>query len=867
MALCPAHDDHNPSLSIKETSEGKVLLHCFAGCSFEAILGALGLGGSTSNAGLTLVKGYHPPNHGASVAQKPRDIVATYRYEDEEGNLLFEVVRCKDKDGKKSFYQRRPDPDNPDKRIYNMKGVRWVLYHLPDIIKAKQAGQTIYLVEGEKDADNLNRRDLIATTSPMGSGNWRKEYAETLRGADVVIIPDNDDPGRAYAERAANSLYGVAARVRMIMLSDLPEKGDVSDWLEAGHSKKDLEDLLGQTSDWKPAEPQDSPTSQDTAQDIFNSFKLMLPEQPSIDDTTTALKHLHLVDNIKQNKLSPLKVEGLRVKIKEFLRDRKVPGYARLVDTAFSVVKEETVNGGQVGNKVTFPDIEPWHEPIIGTELTECMVRTLRKYVSLSDDSAVLVTSWILSSHTYKTFDTCPILALYSPEKRCGKTTLLGCIYHLVPRALMAANITPAAIYRTIEKYSPTLLIDEADTFITKKDANPEIRGILNSGHTRDACVIRTEGDDHEPVQFSTYCPKAIALIGKLPDTLEDRSIVIPMKRKTDAEEIIDSTYRERMDDLRQVHSKIIRWVQDNLSAIESIRKPSIPSGIKSDRLKDNIRPLLAIAEAVGGEWLDKVHRAVLSLCEQEPEDTYPLRALRDVYSIFENHGVEKLSSADIIQALVADEEGPWGEYTHGRPLTARGLAKLLVRYGIKPSTIRLDVGTAKGYSREQFSDAWDRYLPQKDIPISETPKNPIPIRNIRNKSIISSTYATNPSVTSASNVTDKNDKKFNDINDVSDVTDKNGGCREWMDTTPKISGTTTQTGEDNPMGDIDNNRPEENKDTVQTDSDGVKEKVDVKDSDNPSQQPNDGVKVWDHGPLKGKTMSPEYLDYCGEVF
>jgi hypothetical protein len=87
------------------------------------------------------------------------------------------------------------------------------------------------------------------------------------------------------------------------------------------------------------------------------------------------------------------------------------------------------------------------------------------------------------------------------------------------------------------------------------------------------------------------------------------------------------------------------------------------------------------------------------------------------------------------------------------------------------------------------------------------------------------------------------------------------------MDTTPKISGTTTQTGEDNPMGDIDNNRPEENKDTVQTDSDGVKEKVDVKDSDNPSQQPNDGVKVWDHGPLKGKTMSPEYLDYCGEVF
>jgi hypothetical protein len=171
-----------------------------------------------------------------------RRIAAAYDYSDERGALLFQVVRFQPKE----FRQRRPGPNG--EWIWNIKGIRPVLYRLPELIAAP-AGSRVYIAEGEKDVDNLRHLGVIATTSPGGAAKpgsrskWRVEYTRYLAGFHVIILPDNDDAGRAHAKTIAASLAGVAATVRILSLPDLPHKADVSDWIAAGGTREQLESL------------------------------------------------------------------------------------------------------------------------------------------------------------------------------------------------------------------------------------------------------------------------------------------------------------------------------------------------------------------------------------------------------------------------------------------------------------------------------------------------------------------------------------------------------------------------------------------------------------------------------------------------
>ena len=175
-------------------------------------------------------------------------IVATYDYTDETGTLLFQVVRFEPK----TFRQRKPDKEKPDGWSWNVKGVRQVPYRLPELIEQIALGRTVFIVEGEKDADNLAKLGVPATTNAGGAGKWHDELNEYFRGADVVIIPDNDPqakhpntgellfypdgrprlPGQDHGQDVARALNGVAARVRVLDLKqfwpEMPLKGDVS---------------------------------------------------------------------------------------------------------------------------------------------------------------------------------------------------------------------------------------------------------------------------------------------------------------------------------------------------------------------------------------------------------------------------------------------------------------------------------------------------------------------------------------------------------------------------------------------------------------------------------------------------------------
>jgi KaiC/GvpD/RAD55 family RecA-like ATPase len=176
-----------------------------------------------------------------------RRIVATYPYVDEAGALLFEVVRYEPKE----FRQRRPD--GAGGFAWNLQGVRPVPYHLPELIEAIGSERTVFIVEGEKDVDRLRTLNVPATCNAGGAGKWKLDFVEHFVGADVVIVPDNDDPGREHAEKVARALQPVATRVRVLSLPNLPRKGDVSDWLQAGGTVEELHRLTDAAPDWRPA--------------------------------------------------------------------------------------------------------------------------------------------------------------------------------------------------------------------------------------------------------------------------------------------------------------------------------------------------------------------------------------------------------------------------------------------------------------------------------------------------------------------------------------------------------------------------------------------------------------------------------------
>ena len=252
---------------------------------------------------------------------------------------------------------------------------------------------------------------------------------------------------------------------------------------------------------------------------------------------------------------------------------------------------------------------EPWPEPVDGKTLLDEIVMALKRFLFLPKNGAEAIALWSLHAHAHEAADIAPRLAFTSPEKRCGKTTALSILGRLVPRALPASNITPAAVFRVIEAARPTLLIDEADTFLGNSD---ELRGVLNSGHSRESAnVIRIVGETNEPRTFSTWAAIAIAIIGRLPTTLVDRSIEIRMKRRGPIEKI-EKLRRGQLNDLSDLSRKAARWTVDNVNALKNDDPREID--VLHDRAADNWAPLLSIAALAGGDWPERARNAALAL-------------------------------------------------------------------------------------------------------------------------------------------------------------------------------------------------------------------------------------------------------------
>jgi len=383
--------------------------------------------------------------------------------------------------------------------------------------------------------------------------------------------------------------------------------------------------------------------------------------------------------------------------------------------TLDSIVKNEKAPS-QEEEKTPFPHIEPWPEAINPNNLLIDVANTIKRFIVCENETVIAATLWAAMTWFIDVIQVAPLAVITAPEKRCGKSQLLFLFSQIVRRPLAASNISPAALFRSIDTLQPTLLIDEVDTFMKE---NNELRGLINAGHTRTAAFIyRTTGEDHTLTPFNLWGAKALAGIGKLNDTLMDRSIILSLRRKLPTEQA--ERLRHAEPGLFQtITAKLARFGLDYSDQILSAR-PQLPEAL-GDRAQDNWEPLLAIADVAQGDWPNVARKSALKISgDMESAKSIGVELLSDIQDIIESMTTDRITSADLIKQLCDDLEKPWATFNHGYPISPRQIANRLREYGITSATIRLNSTTAKGYLFLQFVDAFNRYL-STDKPPSVT--------------------------------------------------------------------------------------------------------------------------------------------------
>lgn len=334
---------------------------------------------------------------------------------------------------------------------------------------------------------------------------------------------------------------------------------------------------------------------------------------------------------------------------------------------------------------------------------------TLVRYVAFSTTHQPIAASlWIAHTWALHASDATPYMMITSPTKRAGKTTLLELLALLVREPFHCVQPSEAVLFRELDSTQCTLLLDEVDAIFGPKARDQEgLRGILNAGHRRGAAVSRCEqhGKKFMTVRFQVYGAKAFAAIGRLPDTIEDRSIPIELQRRRRTEQPLERFRRRKVEiECIPIREALEAWA----TAADLCEEPDLPDEL-SDRQQDCWEPLLQIADAAGGLWPAAARAAALALHHEDEDEQLGVRLLGDIRDSFmpsEDH----LPSSYLLERLYAIEGSPWGDFK-GKGMTAHALARLLRPFKIKPQQRRNGSTKLRAYWRADFEDAWSRYL------------------------------------------------------------------------------------------------------------------------------------------------------------
>lgn len=360
--------------------------------------------------------------------------------------------------------------------------------------------------------------------------------------------------------------------------------------------------------------------------------------------------------------------------------------------------------------------------PVNGGELLDQVKALIGGYVVMpSPEAADAVTLYAAATYAASHAHAAPRLIVRSPEKRSGKTRLIvDVLGSLVSQPLTAVSLSPAALVHSIDADNPpTLIMDETDTVFSKgaKDERTELlRGILNSGFNRGGSYIRHDAKTRENYTCQTFAMAILGGIdnGRMPDTIEDRAIIISLRRKMASESV--HRFRTRRDQPRMeaMADRLSVWITPRAAELADA-EPDLPDEL-NDRAQDVWEPLLAVADLAGGDWPARARRAALALSGDAEDSEQKSRLLSDLRDVF-YEGEEALHTRTILERLHKIDEAPWGEWFGGQ-LTARELAKMLRPYGVKPVDVKLAGQVRKGYHRKSLHETWERYLG----PVSGTP-------------------------------------------------------------------------------------------------------------------------------------------------
>jgi hypothetical protein len=370
----------------------------------------------------------------------------------------------------------------------------------------------------------------------------------------------------------------------------------------------------------------------------------------------------------------------------------------------------------------------PAADPADGAQLLADVHAALTRYVILpSPEAAVAVVLWIAATHAQDAWACAPRLVIRAPEKRCGKSRLLDIVEGTCHNPLITVNGSPAAVYRSIgADVVPTLLLDEADTIFGGKNAegSEDLRGLLNAGHQRNRPALRYDAATRQVEKIPTFAMAALAGIGAMPDTIEDRAVVVRMRRRGPGETVAPFRHRRDRPALTQLAAALSRWLAPQLAALERA-EPAMPL---EDRAADTWEPLITVADLAGGSWPTLARAAATALTadhDQAAAVSDRIRLLADCRAAF--GGATALPTAALITRLRADPEAPWSDPPPG--LTPMRLAAMLRDYDIRSVNIRFGepTGQAKGYYAADFTDAWARYCPSQEREPSRSSQSSLP--------------------------------------------------------------------------------------------------------------------------------------------
>lgn len=586
-------------------------------------------------------------------------------------------------------------PDSSKKFLTGTGAVPGPLYH---VIRGTNTGP-LYIVEGYATGLSVHEATGASVVIAFSSGKL-PAVAAVLRDRfpdREIIIAGDQGNGSSKATEAALKIGG------KVVFPVMPEGATGTDFNDL-HQTAGLDEVTRQLAAAALPEPVEAVFIADPIQGQGTGPKTQ--PQDTAENTLNPLNAA--VERLAR--LSPLEYDKVRKEEAAALGVR--PG---TLDTVVKAMRKQAA-----ADDTPFEEVEPWPEPVDGADLLDQIAATVRRFIICSTETAQAVALWVALTWFVDVVQVAPLAVITAPEKRCGKSMLLFLMGRMVPRPIMASSISPSALFRSIDAWKPTLLIDEVDACL--KD-NEELRGVLNAGHTRDsAFVIRCVGDDHKPAQFNVWGCKVLSGIGHVADTLMDRSIILELRRKLPHESVERIRHAEP-GLFNELCSKLARFSEDNSEQVR-LARPNLPHAL-NDRAQDNWEPLLAIAAVAGGNWLATATAAALKLSGSDSAaQSIGIELLADIRDVFEQKRVDRISSADLIKELCSDDERPWATYNRGFQIKPRQIASKLKGYGIHSKTIRTGFGeTPKGYELNQFKEAFSRYIPSTPLVSATTPQ------------------------------------------------------------------------------------------------------------------------------------------------